>query len=241
MRKFLIFLAVVLVAANGYLFYQNYQREQARIRAEQERLRQEELAKEQQRQLLAEKRAEFDGLVAQMKEAFAKGEYRKVRDLSVLAYALAKQYGFPVNEIDDLLAKIDLIIYSGRLAKLEKKSADIYTYYYVRSQLNGFPNLPALAGRIRKLRTQTYQNEYLVCLDLADKAAQAGMSGSDFRANYLLSTLHLGRALAVRRASPVVRADSNREDAIMVSQRRLFFSYKQMQENSLPEKLYGNQ
>jgi len=235
--SFLIYLVVLVILAGGFLSYQKFMKERAIRLAQEEKIREEELAKEKQRQLIEEMKRKFEKLIADMRKYFAEGNYKKVKELSEEAFLLAKKYQFSTDEIKKILEEIEIKKYSAKLKKLEEMSKNIFTYYYVRSELRKIPGLLSLKKRIKNLREKTYENEYLVYLYLAEKSAEKGETGKNFSLNYSLSKNYLGMGIRTREKYKL-KSFHEKENTIAKIQNKLFFAFNKLQENSLPVNIY---
>ncbi|HOJ40213.1 MAG TPA: hypothetical protein PKX93_07245 [bacterium] len=230
-------MALILVAFNGYLFYHNYRREQARRQAEEQKRLAEEEARKKQERILQEKKKEFEQLLAEMKKLIQTGCYGSLHSLGEQALALARTYHFSEEEVKELLRQMDTRLYLSRLTKLEKLAQDIFQYQHIREQLRKIPRLPAIQTRWDKLLVRSYLNEYLACLELAEKTARQGLAGQDAQVNYSASKMYLGRARQLRKQKTLT-PDEDRERTLMALQSQLFFKEPQFQETSTPGRLY---
>jgi len=237
LKKLLVFLALILVAGNCYLFYHNYRTQLARRLAEEQRKLAEEEAKKQQQKLLAEKKNEFDQLLTEIKNLIKLGRYQQAQKLMEKAFALARQYKFSEDQLQKLLQEIDIRRYSAILARLEKEAEDIFLYQYVRSCLRKIPRLPGLSLRWDKLMQKTYQNEYLVCLFLSEKTVRQGLLGQECSLNYSLSKTYLNQALQLSQRHRVI-PEKDKEAQLMVLQKNLFFQENNLQNGAIPGTLY---
>ncbi|MCM8769398.1 MAG: hypothetical protein NC911_07010 [Candidatus Omnitrophica bacterium] len=237
LKKILTALAIILMAGNGYLFYQNYRQQQQRKLAEQQRRLAEEEDRKKQQKLLEEKKAELAEMLDQLQKLFKSGQYQKVKELSEKALDLARQYNFPDQEILHWIREVDTHRYMRLLAALEKEAEDIFKYQYVRRALSKIPRLPSLQKRWDRLKEKTYQNEYLVCLFLAEKTAQAGLSGQEPVLNYSTSKMYLNQAEKIK-VTHSVKADHPREMSLLSLQNTLFFQETDLQEKTVPKTIY---
>ena len=139
-------LVLLLAMGAGVNFYIKYKQEKAKQLAMEEQQRQEEEEKEKLRKLLEEKKAEFSRLIEEMKKYLQEGNFSKVRELAEEALLLAKEYGFPTDEIESMLHEIDVRRHLARLNELKALSEDIFLYLYVRTEALKVPGWPELRG-----------------------------------------------------------------------------------------------
>ncbi len=237
LKKLLVFLAVILVAGNCYLFYYNYRTQLTKRLAEEQRKLAEEEAKKQQQKLLAEKKNEFDQILTEIKNLIKVGRYQQAQKLMEKAFALARQYKFPEDQLQKMLQEIDVHRYSDTLARLEKEAEDIFLYQYVRGCLRKIPRLPGLSLRWNRLMQKTYQNEYLVCLFLSEKTVRQGLLGQESSLNYSLSKTYLNQALQISEKHRVI-PEKDKEAQLMILQKNLFFQDTSLQNIAIPGTLY---
>ena len=235
-KKLIIVIVILIIGGTGTYFYLQYRKEQARKLAEEEKRRQEEIEREKQRKLLEEKRKEFENLLAEMKKYFEKREYEKVKELAEKALALAKQYGFPTDEIKNLLHQIEVKKYLDKLEKLKAMNEDIFYYYYVRGEVMKIPSWPELRKLKREILEKTYENEYLVYLTYAENTAKNGKQGKYPRANYFMSRKYLDEGVKLRKRKKIEK--NEKEKRILEIQKQLYFSSKSLFGNTIPSSLY---
>ena len=235
--SFLIYFIILVILTGGFLSYRKFMQERAIRIAQEEKIKEEELAKEKHQQLIEEMKRKFEKLIADMKKYFAEANYAKVKEISEEAFLLAKKYQFQTDEVKKILDEIEIKKYSAMLKKLEEMSKNIFTYDYVRSELRKIPGLLSLRKRIRNLREKTYKNEYLVYLYLARKSAEKGQTGRNFEINYSLSKNYLGMGIYTRGKYKLQPSDE-KENTISRMQNKLFFAFNDLQKNSIPTSLY---
>ncbi len=237
MRRILFFLCILIVAGGTGYFYYRYMENLKAKRIAEEKRRQEELAKERERKLLEEKREEFENLIKLMKKYFALGKYKKVKELSKDAFALAKKYGFKTDQIEKILHQIEVKRYLAKLKKLEELSKNIFTYFYVRNELKKIPNFVELRDRIKRLKDKTFINEYLVYLYYAENFAEEGKKGENYRINYFLSKNYLDKGIRLREYHRIT-PEKERERKIARLQNEVFFSYSKLMKETTPLNIY---
>jgi len=233
----LFWLLILLILGNGFLYYQNFKKEQAKRLAEEEKRKQEELTKLKKKQLLQQKEKEFKQMIEEIKKYFSLGKYKEVKEIAEKAISFAKQNNFPINEIEKILKEIEMKEYLSKLKKLEEiLNSDIFSYYYVRTELKKVPKITSLRIKIENLFKKTYENEYLVYLIFSEKAAEKGISGEDPETNYQLSKGYLKKGVNLRKLCNIKQ--NNKELEIAQLQNKLFFTLKELQEKSLPQNIY---
>lgn len=225
-KKMLIFLIVIVFLGGGgyigYMKYMAYQKQLAQQKQKEEELRKQKLVEEQKRKALEQATKQLAELIAQMREALKKGNYSLVRELAEKARKIALVYNLSVEEIDKILKEMNLAIAMAQLSKLEKID-DIYAYLYVRSQLKKIPKYPEIAARWERLWRKTFQNEYIVLLELSEITSKKASEGDSSEINYTLSKSYLKKAKSIA-ASGMVRSDINRENAIGDVQSQAYIS-----------------
>ncbi len=229
----LIFLGAVGAGVNFY--HQYMEEQQKRIELEEQR-RQEEEERERQRKLLEQKRREFDALVEEMKRYYEAGDFEKAREIAGKALALAKEYNFPTDEIYRILRLMDIADYTARLNKLKKMNEDIYRYQYVRTEVLKIPQWNELKNLRGQVLRQTYLNEYLVMLALAKENAITGKKGELTSHHYFISREYLNEAIVLRQKHSIARVPE--ENTVKELQKELFFSSKELMEETVPPGLY---
>ena len=235
--KPLLFTAIILVITAGVLYYINYSRLKAKRLAEEARIKEEELAKEKERNFIEEKRKEFDNLVSRIKECFENGNFSEAKEFFKRALAMHKEYGFPADEINEILQQIiireNLIV----LNELEKQSKDMFNFGYVRTRLRKIPNISVLAKKSARLKEESFKNEYLVCLYLAEQSAEQGLTGENNVINYYLGKIFLDNGIQCRKKYQVAAA-YGKETLIAKKLNNLFFGTVDLKKNAFPEGLY---
>jgi len=202
-----------------------------------ERQRKAEAERRNRERLLAEKRAEFEALAAEMEASFRAGRYGRVRELAGKARALAKECRFPTERIEGIVSAMETALVRAAVERLEKRASDPFSYLAVRRGAAGMSAGGALGGRIRALRRASERGEYLVCIHLAEKSLDEGVSGVRSDINYELSRTYYDRAVSARRRFGIP-ADSAREAAVMRRQNGLFFAARALRERSAPTGVY---
>lgn len=235
-KKLIILVIILIIGGTGTYFYLQYKKEQARKIAEEEKRRQEEMEKEKQKKLLEEKKKEFEKLLSEMKKYFEEGNYKKVKELAEKAFALAKKYGFPEEEIKKLLHQIEVKKYLDKLKKLKVLNEDIFYYYYVRGEVMKIPSWPELIKLKKEIIKKTYENEYLVYLTYAEIAAKNGKEGKQPRTNYFMSRKYLDAGVKLRKRKNIEK--NEKEKKIVDIQKQLYFSSKSLFGNTIPSFLY---
>ncbi|HOK80009.1 MAG TPA: hypothetical protein PK303_04965 [bacterium] len=223
--KLILIIALLILAGGayiGYNRYQAYQKQLAEQKAKEEQLRKQQLAEEQKRKELEEAKQKFEDLLSQMRQALAKKDYAGVRQLAEKARELALAYKFSTDEIEKILKEMNLAMAMAELSRLEKIN-DPYAYLYVRNRLKKIPRYPEIAKRWDKLWKKSFQNEYLVLLDLAENTSSKVNSGDSPEINYLLSKTYLKRAKAIAALGRAI-PDKERENALLQKQSDGYFS-----------------
>ncbi len=225
-RKMLIVLIVLVLLGGGtyigYKKYAAYQKQLAEQRQKEEELRKQKLAEEQKRKELEQAKSQLADLIAQMKDALRKGNYTLVRELAEKARRIALAYNLSIDEIDSILRKMNLAIASAQISKLEKID-DIYAYLLVRKQLRKIPRYPEIASRWDRLWRKTFQNEYIVLLDLSEITARKTKEGDSPEINYTLSKSYLKKAKSIA-VSGMAESDVSRENTILDVQSQAYIS-----------------
>lgn len=196
-----MFLAIVLVLLAGgvYIGYTRYvahQKYLAEQKAKEEELRKQQLAEEQKRKEIENARKMLAELIERMKAALLRKDYNLLKELAGKAREIALKYNFSVEEIDRLLRQMELEIAMAMLGKLEKIK-DPYAHMYVRNQLRKIQRYPEIAERWNRLMRKTFQDEYMVLLDLAEQAAKKVEQGESPEINYVVSKAYLKKANAI--------------------------------------------
>lgn len=236
-KKIIIPLIIILILAGGFFYWQKYTAEKKRKLAEEEKRKQEELQKEKQRQLLEQKKKEYLALIEEMKKYFKEGNYKKVKELSKKALALAKEYNFDTSEINKILHQIEVAKYLEKLKQLKEANKNIFNYFYVRKEVLKIPLWKELRNLRRKVYETTFQNEYLVILAMAERSAGEGKEGKTSTLNYYSSKYYLYKAknLRIRKS---LEADIEREKEIAKTEKDTFFAWRKLRENTIPSSLY---
>jgi tetratricopeptide (TPR) repeat protein len=234
--RIIILLVLLAIIGTGIHFYRQYMEErQKRIELEEQRRREEE-ERERQRKLLEQKRIEFDALVEEMKKYYAAGDFEKAREIARKALALAKEYNFPTDEIYRILNLMDVADYTTRLNELRKMNEDIYKYQYVRIEVFKIPGWPELKTLKEKVLQKTYENEYLVMLALAKEYALTGKKGELVTHHYFISREYLKKAIVLRQERNISKVSE--EDEVRELQKELFFSSRELMQETIPSGLY---
>ncbi|MGC9066038.1 MAG: hypothetical protein ACP5JO_05345 [Candidatus Ratteibacteria bacterium] len=224
-KKFIMLSVLLILAGGAYIGYNRYQAYQKRLaeqKAKEEELRKQQLAEEQKRKELEQAKQKFEELLSQMRQALAKKNYALVRQLGEKARDLALAYKFPTDEIEKILREMNLAIAMAGLARLEKIK-DPYAHLYVRNELKKIPRYPEIAKRWDKLWKKSFQDEYLVLLDLAEITSGKVNSGDSPEGNYLLSKTYLKKAKAIVASGRAI-SDKERENALLQKQSDGYFS-----------------
>ena len=183
------------------------------------------------------KRKEFDNLVSRIKECFENGNFSEAKEFFKRALAMHKEYGFPADEINEILQQIiireNLIV----LNELEKQSKDMFNFGYVRTRLRKIPNISVLAKKSARLKEESFKNEYLVCLYLAEQSAEQGLTGENNVINYYLGKIFLDNGIQCRKKYQVAAA-YGKETLIAKKLNNLFFGTVDLKKNAFPEGLY---
>lgn len=235
-KKVLILLVILGVIGGGWFYYNKYKTEKLRRLAEEEKKRQEELEKEKQRKLLEEKQKEFENILSEMEKHFKEGNYSKVKELAEKGLAIAKQFNFSVDRINQILHQIEVNIYLTKLKKLQKDNEDIYKYFYVRTEVQKIPLIEEISNLKKKILNKTYENEYRVKLILAYKSLDELKKGIEPSYNYFLSRKLYAEAKNLRKTRNIKKEDL--EDQIQNLQNELFFNSKTLYKNTIPAALY---
>jgi len=236
-KKVIPFLIFIIIIISGLIYWQKYTEEKKRKLAEEEKRKMEEIEKEKQRQFLEKKKAEYFALIEEMKKYFQEGNYSKVKELAEEALAIAKEFNFDTTEINKILHKIEVAKYLRKLKELEECNKNIYNYSYVRNEISKIPSWKELINLKEKIYKQTFQNEYLVLLELAEKSAINGKQGKEPSLNYFSSRDYLYKAVNLRK-NRNLKPSIEREKEIAETQKETFFAYKELKENSIPSSLY---
>lgn len=196
-KKWLILaISLILIAGGGFIGYSRYiayQKYLAEQKAKEEELRKQQLAEEQKRRELEQAKKMFAELIEKMKEALKKKNYKLLKELAERARELALKYNFPVDEIDRILRQMELAIAMAKLSCLEKIT-DPYAHTYIRNQLRTIPRYPEIAKRWDRLMKRTFQDEYMVLLEMAENTVKKLQSGENPEMNYALTKTYLKRA-----------------------------------------------
>ncbi|MCM8815726.1 MAG: hypothetical protein NC931_07105 [Candidatus Omnitrophica bacterium] len=221
----ILLIIFVLIAAGAYIGYTKfvaYQKQLAEQKAKEEELRKQQLAEEQKKRELEQARKMFDELIAKMKEALMRHDYKLLKELAGKARELALKYNFSVEEIDRILRQMDLIIAMAKLKELEKIT-DPYAHMYVRNELRKIPKYPEIARRWNNLLDRTFQDEYTVFLDLAEITVKKVEDGENPEMNYTLSKSYLKKA-KVLVSSGRAKQDISRETFLLEQQSQAYLS-----------------
>lgn len=224
-KKLILLVIFVLIAAGAYIGYTKYvayQKHLAEQKAKEEELRKQQLAEEQKKRELQQAMQMFDELIAKMKEALMKGDYTLLKGLAGKAMDLALKYNFSVEEIDRILRQMNLAIAAAKLKELEKIT-DPYAHTYVRNELRKIPKYPEIARRWDNLWEKTFQDEYIVLLDLAEITVKKMENGENPEMNYTLSKSYLKKA-KVLVSSGRARQDLSRESFLLQLQSQAYLS-----------------
>lgn len=225
-KKMLIFLIIIVFLGGGgyigYMKYIAYQKQLAQQKQKEEELRKQKLEEEQKRRALEQATKQLAKLIAQMREALKKGNYSLVRELAEKARKIALAYNLSVEEIDKILKEMNLAIAIAQLSKLEKID-DVYAYLSVRNQLKKIPKYPEIATRWERLWRKTFQNEYIVLLELSEITSKKASEGDNPEINYTLSKSYLKKAKSIT-DSGMAKSDINRENAIGDLQSQAYIS-----------------
>lgn len=235
LKKVILVVVCLAIIGAGVNFYLKYLEEKKRQMELAEKQRQEELEKERQRKLLEEKRKEFEQLVAEMWRYYKAGNFGKVRELSLKALELAKQYNFNTDEVYKILHLIEVAEYRGKLKELEVMNRDIYKYFYVRGEVLKIPAISELKDLRNSILKKTYENEYIVDLILAKKNATKGMDAKNPLYYYFISRDYLDRAIVLRKEHRI--PVSSEEDEVRSKQRELFFYSEKVKKETVPATL----
>lgn len=232
----LVVLICLLIAGGGVNFYIKHLRGKQRQIVLEEQRREEEAERERLRKLLEEKRKEFFSLIEKMKEYFRQGDFEKVRALAKEALAMAEEYGFPAEDIEQILHAIDVQNYKARLKELQSLSEDIFLYLYVRTEAFKIPDWKELRKMRSDIIHETYENEYMVSLVIAQHQATEGQKGVLPMYNYLSSKAFLERGIVLREKHRLQILEE--EPAVMALQKELFFASKKLLKGTIPPNLY---
>ncbi len=223
-KKILIILIVVgFLGAGAYIGHKKYLTHQQQLLQEkqkEEEIRKQKLAEEQKRKEIEQAQMQIAELIMQMKEALKSGDFARVRDCAEKAKKIALAYNLGVNEIDKILKQMQLVIASAQLSKLEKID-DIYAYLFVRKQLKKIPVYPEIASRWQRLWRNSFQNEYLVLLELSESASKKALEGDNPEMDYTLSKSYLRKAKNITK-SGMVKPDIDRENSIVYNQKQAY-------------------
>ncbi|HOV21770.1 MAG TPA: hypothetical protein PLW95_03715 [bacterium] len=237
LKKIIALVIVVIILGAGFIYWQKYTEKQRIKLAEEEKRKQEEIEREKQRQFLEQKKQEYYSLIDEMRKYFRQGDYKKVKEIAENSFALAKDFNFDTTEINKILHQIEVINYQRKLEQLDKDNKDIFNYSYVRNELLKIPSLEELTSLKNKIYQKTFQNEYLVLLELAEKHAIDGKQGKNSKINYFLSKDYLYKAQNLRKTKNL-KQDIKREEKIAEIQKDVFFAFNQFKENTIPSSLY---
>ncbi|HOK55822.1 MAG TPA: hypothetical protein PKV21_06915 [bacterium] len=235
-KKIVMVLLIFGILGGGWFYYNKYKTEKLRKLVEEEKRRQEELEKEKQRKLLEEKQKEFENLLTEMEKYFKAGDYIKVKEISEKALALAKQFNFSTDRINEIFHKIEINTYLSKLKKLERENEDIYKYFYVRIEVKKIPPVKEVLNLRNKILNKTYENEYKVKLILADKALDELKKGIEPSYNYFLSRKFYAEAKKLRETRNIRKEEL--ENKVQSIQNELFFASKSLYKNTIPNSLY---
>jgi hypothetical protein len=236
-KRIIIAVLIFGILGAGWFYYNRYKTEKMKKIAEEEKRRQEEIEKEKQRKLIEEKRKMFDEYVSEIEKYFKeKKNYKKVKELIDEAVAIAKQYNFPVDKINQILHQIEIETYLSKLKKLEKENEDIYKYLYVRSEVSKIPSLKESLPLKNEIIKKTYENEYKVKLIIAKNAVNEGKEGSETDYNYFLSKKIYSDAKKLRMNKGIEK--DKIEDEIEKGQNELYFASENLYKNTIPKSLY---
>ncbi|MCX7706336.1 MAG: hypothetical protein N2115_08830 [bacterium] len=220
-----IFIVFILIAGGSYIGYSRYiayQKYLAEQKAKEEELRKQQLAEEQKRKEIEQAKKMFDELIGRMKDALSKRDYNLLKELAEKARQLALKYNFSVDEIDRILRQMQIEIAMAMLGKLEKIT-DPYAHMYIRNELKKIPRYPEIAKRWDRLMKKTFQDEYTVLLDLAERTVIRVENGESPEMNYILSKGYLKKAKSIVNAGKAVQ-DTSRENQLLQKQSESYLS-----------------
>jgi hypothetical protein len=236
-KRIIIAVLIFGILGGGWFYYNRYKTEKMKKIAEEEKRRQEEIEKEKQRKLIEEKRKMFDEYVSEIEKYYKEEKnYKKVKELIDEAVAIAKQYNFPVDKINQILHQIEIETYLSKLKKLEKENEDIYKYLYVRNEVSKIPSLKETLPLKNEIIKKTYENEYKVKLIIAKNAVNEGKEGSETDYNYFLSKKIYSDAKKLRMNKGIEK--DKIEDEIEKGQNELYFASENLYKNTIPKSLY---
>ncbi|MCM8763978.1 MAG: gap junction protein [Candidatus Omnitrophica bacterium] len=218
-KRWVLLVIFVLLAGGAYIGYTKYiarQKQLAEQKAKEEELKKQQLAQEQKRKELQLAVQMFAELIARMKEALMKGNYKLLKELAGKAREIAIKYNFSVDEIDRILRDMNLRVATGKLKELERIT-DPYAHMYVRNQLKKIPKYPEIAQRWNNLWNRTFQDEYTVVLDLAEITVKKIENGENPEMNYTLSKSYLKKAKTLV-ALGKAKQDTFRETSLLDQQ-----------------------
>jgi hypothetical protein len=236
-KRIIIAVLIFGILGGGWFYYNRYKTEKMKKIAEEEKRRQEEIEKEKQRKLIEEKRKMFDEYVSEIEKYYKEEKnYKKVKELIDEAVAIAKQYNFPVDKINQILHQIEIETYLSKLKKLEKENEDIYKYLYVRNEVSKIPSLKETLPLKNEIIKKTYENEYKVKLIIAKNTVNEGKEGSETDYNYFLSKKIYSDAKKLRMNKGIEK--DKIEDEIEKGQNELYFASENLYKNTIPKSLY---